>query len=103
MSRVYFNGVSQISYNGRMISFVLDDTYKKGMSDPTKNQVIELISELEAAEGVCRYLLNEIEKIKSLTLNEEPSPRTGEVVQNSSGETALKLGPRLSKIGFEHS
>ena len=70
MTRTYFNGVGQISSNGITISFVLNDTYDTKPQGIIKNNVIELITELEAAEGTFEYLLTEIKKIKSSRAND---------------------------------
>ena len=102
MSRVYFNGVSQVSFNGRMLSFVLDDTYKIGKSEPTRAPVVELISELEAVEGVCRYLLVEIERMKNSIQSETNLADTVDPKVPSKSDVQLKLGPRLAQISFEH-
>lgn len=103
MSRVYFNGVSQLAFNGQMLSFVLDDTYKKAFSETEKIQVVELISELEAVEGVCRYLLAEIEKIKMLNQNDQAERKVFADKDPFKNETELTLGPKLFQTGLEHS
>ena len=66
MSRTYINGVGRVSFNGTLLSFVLDDTFQEKSGAANKTAVIELITELEAAEGICRYLLEEISKIKKI-------------------------------------
>ena len=65
MSRVYVNGVGNISFNGTFFSFALDDTYQAKNGALNKGVVIELVTELEAAEGICHFLLEEIQKIRS--------------------------------------
>jgi len=66
MSRTYINGVGRVSFNGTFLSFVLDDTFQEKSGATNQTAVIELITELEAAEGICRYLLEEISKIKKI-------------------------------------
>lgn len=102
MSRLYFNGVSKISFNGRLLSFVIDDTYQKGLTETSKSEVVELISELEAVEGVCRYLLGEIEKIKIISVHEEHIAPEAEDQKLSQEKGELKLGPRLAQVRFDH-
>ena len=66
MSRTYINGVGRVSFNGTFLSFVLDDTFQEKSGATNQTAVIELITELETAEGICRYLLEEISKIKKI-------------------------------------
>jgi hypothetical protein len=102
MSRVYFNGVSQVSFNGHLLSFALDDVFQRPNSANEKAIVIELISELETAEGVCRYILAEIEKIKQLSQTSERNNEAGEKAPSDDIEQNLKLGPRLTTLRDEH-
>ena len=62
MTRVYFNGIRNIASNGSTISFLLDDTYENKTAGVQKKDVIEVITELDAAEGIFQYLLDEIKK-----------------------------------------
>lgn len=75
MGRRYFNGINSVVYNGKFLSFVLDDTYEARKGSPNKSTTVELITDLEAAEGVCKYLLSEIDKIKQSALKEPPLER----------------------------
>lgn len=68
MTRVYFNGIRNIASNGSTISFLLDDTYENKTSGVQKKDVIEVITELDAAEGIFQYLLDEINKIKQFQI-----------------------------------
>jgi len=102
MSRTYFNGVSQISYNGHLISFRLDDTYRQDNPERQKTIVIELISELDAVEGVCKYLLQEIEKIRNLSVSRTSSASNQEQTKSTNQETLMKLGPKLRMLNKEH-
>lgn len=102
MSRVYFNGVSHVSYNGHLLSFSLEDVFQKANSANEKAIVIELISELETAEGICRYILAEIEKIKQLSQVSDDKDEAGEKATSEDSEPNLKLGPRLNVLRDEH-
>ena len=66
MARVYFNGVGNVSFNGTLLSFVLDDTSKKSNGAVDKDSVVALITELDSAEGIFSFLLDEIKKIKKV-------------------------------------
>ena len=104
MSRVYFNGVGRISFNGTFLSFVLDDTDQGEFGAPNKTAVIELITELDAAEGICKYLLDEISKIKEIQRTQENNPVKK---QNSTdGDDIMERPPVGAKIPmskYDHS
>ena len=104
MTRTYFNGVGQIASNGNTISFVLNDTYETKPQGTVKNNVIELITELEAAEGTFEYLLKEIKKIKSIRANDgqvtdAPAIRT----QETSKDKKSNRPPVGRKIDMSNS
>lgn len=71
MTRTYFNGVSKVSSSGNTISFVIDDTSEYSKESVKKEEIIHLISEIDAVEGICRYMLSEIEKIKNFNQNNQ--------------------------------
>ena len=103
MSRTYFNGVNNLSFNGTMLSFVLDDTYQISTGKMEKGKVIELMSEVNSVEGVCKYLLGEIEKIKSMEgaeNNKKSEPL--QAPEPSTGAT-LKLGKKISSSSFSNN
>ena len=81
MTRIYFNGIKNISSNGSTISFVLDDTYETKNNGIKKDEVIEVITELEAAENIFRYLLYEITAIKN---QQTPKPQLGKIQTKST-------------------
>ncbi len=96
MVRTYFNGVGQISSNGNTVSFIFNDTYELKSQGPVKKNVIELITELEVAEGAFEYLLSEIKKIKSLR-QEKTSQVT---IGNDLGRVEDARPPIGSKINM---
>ena len=104
MSRVYFNGVGRISFNGTFLSFVLDDTYQDQSGTPNKTAVTELITELDAAEGICKYLLEEISKIKEIQKRQKTDPIK---LGNTEGSDDLlerpPVGAKISMSKHDHS
>lgn len=94
-----------MAYNGQLISFALDDVYQSRSGEKQKSTVVTLISEPETVEGVCRYLLAEIEKIKkasnATTLRDVVSASDG-VSVSAELEAQSKLGPRLGVLKSEH-
>ena len=104
MTRTYFNGVEQISSNGNTISFVLNDTYDTRPHGTVKNNVIELITELEAAEGTFEYLLTEIKKIKSIRANDgQVSDAPSTIPKETSKNKKSKRPPVGRKIDMSTS
>lgn len=102
MSRTYFNGVSRVSYNGHLLSFALDDTFQRATAGNEKIIVVELISELETVEGMCRYMLGEIEKIKKLPSSSTLIPQRKEEKLDEALDSNSKLGPKLNTLRIEH-
>ena len=103
MSRTYFSGVSQVAYNGHLLSFSLDDVYRTDRGEDRKTSVVVLISELDTIEGVCRYILAEIGNIRrmagAVTSEGEPFHSTETAIEDVN----LSLGPRLGVTLSEHS
>jgi hypothetical protein len=102
MARVYFNGVSRLSFDGTLFSFVLDDTYRLSDGTVHKEKTVELVTDLKAAEGVCKYLLGELEKIKSLQLKQQQNNILDEGNDVTPTE-AVSLGKKISSYGDPHS
>ena len=100
MNRTYFNGVGNISSNGTVLSFVFDDTYQSAGAGAKKNPVIELITELDTAEGICKYLLAEINKIKAL--NKPDTLKVSEDINVVDKEPKLKLGLKIASSKPDH-
>lgn len=100
MARVYFNGIGGVSFNGSLFSFSLDDTYQLKGGKLNKSMVIELITELEAAEGICNFLLEEINKIKQL--QEEKSISQDEKEAFVSEVEKPEVGIKLAMSQHNH-
>ncbi|MDA9960057.1 hypothetical protein N9D19_00795 [Planktomarina temperata] len=104
MSRMYFNGVSRISFNGKFLSLVLDDTYQDKSGIANKTTVIELLTELEAAEAICKYLLDEISTIKEMKKMEEKDSIAEDAYKGKDASpTRPPVGSRISVSKYNHS
>ena len=104
MSRVYFNGVGGISFNGKFLSFVLDDTYSVKNGGTNKSAVIELITELDAAEGVCKYLLEEISKIKLMEEDQKNNlTKKTDKIGNDTISSRPPVGIKIPMSKHDHS
>ena len=94
MNRVFFNGVSSISSDGKTISFVFDDTYqtKTGLK---KTEVIELISNIEDAEDPHLFDLeiNNIRKSPQAVVSEKGQTSTDESFANDESTLGIKIEP----------
>lgn len=101
MARVYFNGIGNISLNRDIFSFSLDDTYQSKGGKLNKSIVIELVTDLEAAEGICNFLLEEIRKIKQL--KEESSKCENEKETSASEVEKPEVGIKLAMSNHNHS
>ena len=96
MNRVFFNGVSSISSDGKTISFVFDDTYqtKTGLK---KTEVIELISNIDDAEKILTYLISEINNIRGKSaqavVSEKGQTSTDESFANDESTLGIRIEP----------
>lgn len=79
-----------------MISFVLDDTHQAKNGQVAKENVAELITEINSLEGVAKFILGEIENIKS------SSEQRAEDVTTDNKFAAPKLGRKLDTSSVEH-
>ena len=101
MSRVYFNGVGNVSFNGTLLSFVLDDTNKNNNSSVNKDAVVGLITELDSAEGIFNFLLDEIKKIKEF--QETSLNRLNAVDEKEVVKGRPPSGMKIMMSGHDHS
>ena len=99
MTRVYFNGVGNINSNGKTISFILEDTiiYKNG--EKQKKVISELITEVNTAEEIFKFLLEEINKIKSIDNSKISNP---EKPQRNKKNITEKLGRKIAQTNILH-
>lgn len=103
MSRHYFNGVSNVSYNGHLISFSFTDLYRGADSIDKKEKVVDLVSDLDTVEGVCRFLLGEIEKVKKSGIPPNFLIAQDEPEKHNHSHDAFKVGLKLSVTKSEHN
>ena len=104
MSRIYFNGIGRITFNGTFLSFVLDDTDKGKSGAPHKTAVIELITELDAAEGICKYLLEEISKIKEIQKTQENnSIKVNNAIDDDNVMERPPVGAKIPMSNHDHT
>ena len=71
MSRVYINGVHDFSYDGKNLSFSLTDTHQVKTGDVRKTVSFHCVSEIHVIEDICKYIIKEIDNIKSMSKNNE--------------------------------
>ena len=67
MSRVYINGVHDFSYDGKNLSFSLTDTHEVKTGEVRKTVSFHCVSELNVIEDICKYIIKEINTIKSMS------------------------------------
>ena len=109
MARKHINGVRNINSNGITFSFILEDTYETKNDGIMSSDVAHIITELDAAENIFSYLLDEIKKIKKITTDNSPTPsqglkRTQEVEGATIGNELVRppLGKKLSVLKSDH-
>ena len=99
MARQYFNGVRNLSFNGNLFSFELEDKYQNSKGEILTVKTTGLITELENAEKILQFLLHEINEIKKLKSQDEKQSDT----TNSSRKTKPdKVGRKVQVVGTEH-
>jgi hypothetical protein len=101
MARHFFNGISNLSFDGQFFSFSLDDTYQTKQREVKKEIVVNLISDLETVENVCKFIVEEISTIKKTKnvseTNQLDKPKNKDRLKRS--KTRLKL----KTLDKEHS
>ena len=108
MARRYFNGVKKLSFNGNQFSFEFEDKYQTGNGELISDGVVTLVTELDKAEDIFKYLLSEIDKIKKLmpdnNQHEHEYEHNANVERdNEKKRSASKLGKKIEVAGFEHN
>lgn len=110
MNRTYVNGIRDVQSNGVTISFILEDALQTKSNGLQKSDIIHVITEIDAAEGIFRFLLDEIEKIKGLD-NGPSKPFLDDQSQHSHQDNSNKkannkkppLGKKLNVLSSDHS
>ena len=94
-----------MSFNGSLFSFELEDKYQNSKGEIGVNSVSNLVTEIESAEKILHFLLDEIIKIRNLqettanpNLQTEPSLSPKKSTMAKPGP----LGKKLNVISAEH-
>lgn len=102
MSRNYFNGVKNLSFNGNLFSFELEDKYQNSRGEIKTEQTVCLVSELENVEKILQFLINEINEIKKLQLEKDKTKSKSNKIEDPNNSKKETLGRKLQVVGFEH-
>jgi len=102
MSREYFNGVKNLSFNGNLFSFELEDKYQNSRGEIKAEQTVCLVSEIENVEKILQFLLNEIDEIKKIQLQKDKTQSKSKKIQNTNKSQKETLGRKVQVVGFEH-
>lgn len=110
MNRTYINGVRNVQSNGVTISFVLEDAQQSKSDGLQKSDIIHVITEIDAAEGIFRFLLDEIEKIKGLDkqisnrfLNDHSQRPQQDNLNEYTNSKKPPLGKKLNVLKSDHT
>ena len=99
MSRVYINGVHDFSYDGKNLSFSLTDTHQVKTGDVRKTVSFHCVSEIHVIEDICKYIIKEIDNIKSMSKNNEDEIK---VDKKTSKDKSLNLGRKIGSVDLSH-
>ena len=100
MNRVYINGVHNINFDGKKLSFSLTDTFQKNSGEIVRNEIFNCLTDLEVAEEICNFLIGEIEKIKNLNSNSRKN--TFKKTQPQTKKSKPPVGKRILPVDFSH-
>ena len=90
MSRRFINGISNLSFDGKLFSFSFDDKYQNKNGELKKIEVAQVICDLDTIEGIAKFLLKEIKEIKSMGINEITKDKNPSEINKKKG-TRFKL------------
>ena len=105
LSRKYFNGVRNVSFNGSLFSFELEDKFQNSKGEIGVNSVSNLVTEIDSAEKILQFLLDEISKIRNLqetTPNPNPQIKRPPTSEQSTKVDRGSLGKKLNVVKAEH-
>ena len=91
MSRKYINGISNLSFDGKLFSFSLDDTYQNKNQEVNRKKVVEIISDLNTVESIAKFLLKEVTEIKETIVKKDPAIEVEDKEEKIVSKTRLKL------------
>ena len=101
MARVFVNGVSNFSSDSKTVSFAFDDTHHNGAGLVQKNIVFEIICDIEAAEGMLSYLLQQVKNVKdkNLLTTDTSNKKEAKITDKKNKQS---LGRKLGVSSDEH-
>ncbi|MDC3063686.1 hypothetical protein OA253_03630 [Alphaproteobacteria bacterium] len=99
MSRVYINGVHDFSYDGKNLSFTLTDTHEVKTGEVRKTVSFHCVSELNVIEDICKYIIKEIDTIKSMS---KVIKNETKIDKKVSDNKKVKLGRKIDSVDLSH-
>ena len=99
MSRVYINGVHDFSYDGKNLSFSLTDTHEVKTGEVRKTVSFHCVSELNVIEDICKYIIKEIDTIKSMSKDKK---KEDIIDKKKSDNKNVKLGRKIDSVDLSH-
>ena len=99
MSRVYINGVHDFSYDGKNLSFSLTDTHEVKTGEVRKTVSFHCVSELNVIEDICKYIIKEIDTIKSMSKDKK---KEAIIDKKKSDNKKVKLGRKIDSVDLSH-
>ena len=99
MSRVYINGVHDFSYDGKNLSFSLTDTHEVKTGEVRKTVSFHCVSELNVIEDICKYIIKEIDTIKSMSKDKKKETI---IDKKKSDKKKVKLGRKIDSVDLSH-
>ena len=106
MTRTYINGVSRLSFNNGLVSFVLNDTKTNENGDPQQQKVAELITDPETLIGICTFILDQLNSAdeKKKPIVEADMPRKNSTTIKSKGsDIGLTVGRKIASSDAPHN
>ena len=101
MSRVYINGIHDFSYDGKNLSFSLTDTNQTKTGEVRKTVSFQCISEIQVIEDICKYIIKEIDTIKSMSKDTEKETKVDKNIFEDK-DTSLNLGRKIDSVDLSH-
>ena len=94
-----------MSFNGSLFSFELEDKFQNSKGEIGVNSVSNLVTEIDSAEKILQFLLDEISKIRNLqetTPNPNPQIKRPATSEQSTKVDRGSLGKKLNVVKAEH-
>ena len=106
MTRTYINGVSKLSFNNGLVSFVLNDTKTNENGDPQQQKVVELITDPDTLVGICSFILdqlNSVNKKKEPIIRSNVPTKDGATMKSKGSDTGLTVGRKIASSESPHN